>query len=126
MPTSERGQPLTAYTQHLIRRAFYRQFQAHLPVEEAVHFHPAEIRAELVLVKDDRLAESEYYQVPYQPDGDNYIFAEREAWEVAAGTIPLAESKGQARKRFVERLDNALALTEAEASSHPDGPWHRP
>lgn len=137
MKKIERGQALTElvkgsldYTMHLIRQAFYEQFKAGLPEEEFYRFDLAEIFAGYVIVADDRLAVDEFYRVAYAVNNGVYVFAGRDSWEVVelAYRLPaaaLAEGRQRdKRHRLTERIDGALALTEAEKNDpDPDGPW---
>ena len=105
------------YTLHLIRKAWYSQFER--TIDEAgwtVHWLE-EVFADYVIAKDDALATDEYYRVAYSREAGTYVFAEREAWDVVelAYQPQTALEESQAgRHRFTEVVDRAIVLLEGQ------------
>lgn len=126
-----RGKPLEElvkgsmdYTMQLIRDAFRNQF----PSVEASYFIN-EIFGDHVIVSTfgipDVLKIDEYWKIPYTKDGDTYIFAARDQWEVVEltyqpQTASQAAAQTEARKtkrkgrKFEERIGARVALQERE------------
>jgi hypothetical protein len=121
-----RGQPLNEvkgsldYQMAQIRRDFRAQF----PAQEEWYPWIHEIFADYVIVTAEDLAPDEFYYVPYASEGERYIFAAQEDWEVVelayvpSSAPDVSESAG--RQRFVETA-GYVELDEAEAD--PEGPW---
>lgn len=134
------GKPLTEmvkgsleYTRHVIRMAFHNQFQRF----DDDWFWIEEIFADYVIVKHETQPPDEFYQVPYQRDGEDYTFAARAEWEVVelsyqpksvaliaeSNRSIIGNSKVNDKQRFSERIENSVQLVEANGSAPPDGPW---
>lgn len=116
-----RGKPLEElvkgsleHTLWVIEDAFNAQFNMH---DGSYAGYVMETFADHVIVRNHNLATSEYYYVPYTKDGESYIFAAREAWEVVELSYAPAqkhESLKKHGKRFVERVcDGRVTLLEA-------------
>lgn len=129
----ERGQPLTEmtkgsleYTYHLIRTAFFRQFSRD---DSGDWFWIEEVFTDHVIVNHEKLPPDEFYYVTYTREGESYVFAPRDQWEIvelAYQPKTMAESRKTARKtRFSERITASVELVEAdsEQETNPDGPW---
>lgn len=127
----ERGQPLTEmtkgsldYTYHLIRTAFFRQFQRN---DSGDWFWIEEVFADHVIVNHEKLPPDEFYYVTYTLEGETYVFAPRDQWEIVELNYQLktmTESRKGKKSRLSERLIGSLELVEAEtAPANPDGPW---
>lgn len=142
----ERGQELTElakgsleYTLNLMSQAFRRQF----PYEDRREYWIVETFADHVIVNgwnDDDLKSDEFYQVTYTRDGDTFIFAPRDQWEIVElayqpqtverpslmehkTTEKAAAKNKRGGKRFVETTDVAqIELVEAKGDS-AEGPW---
>ncbi len=140
----KKGKPLTElvkgslnYTMYQIRQVFRQKFDPDYELGFYVH----EIFADHVIVSHSReLKTDEYYRVAYSYENGNYVFAERNAWDVVELTYKpvsleevkvleesppdspkkLGRNKG---KRFVETIEDArLELMESE-EDNADGPW---
>lgn len=125
------------YTMQLIREAFRKQF----PNDGGMGFYVNEIFADHVIISDwsssNTLKTDEYWKVTFSKDGDSYVFAARDQWEVvelaykpqsAVSDQPSAigEGKNNGRKkgkRFEETIANAIQLTESEEEEKSNGPW---
>lgn len=132
----ERGQPLEElvkgsldYTMNEIRAAFRNQFSADDGMGNmTMPWYINEIFADHVIVStwmsSNELKIDEYYKVTYSKNGESYVFADREAWEIVelayqpqtSGAIGESiKSKGKKKGvRFDERIDGRIALQEAE------------
>lgn len=134
------GKPLTEmvkgsleYTQHVIRMAFYNQFER----DYEDWFWIEEIFADYMIVKLETQPPDEFYKVGYQRDGEGYLFADRDAWEVVelayqpktVALVTESNRKGNggktngSKQRFKERIKNSVQLVENGSSAQPDGPW---
>lgn len=123
-----RGKPLEElvkgsmdYTMELIRDAFRKQFRS-----MEVSFFINEIFADHVIVSvfgiQDVLKVDEYWKVTYSKEGEAYVFAARDQWEVVELTYqaqrPTSQTEERKNKRkgkkFEERIQAKVALQERE------------
>ncbi len=119
----KRGKPLEElvkgsmdYTMAQIRGAFYRQFRRGR--DDDWYPYIEEIFADHVIVGGNDLPTDEYYYVSYERVDGEYVFAEREAWEIVELTYQprtVQEShRDEPRQRFVERIEESrIELLEA-------------
>ena len=122
-----KGQPLSElvkgslnYTLERIHTAFRAQFRS----EDAWwNWYLVEIFADHVIVMDSQLPPDEFYRVAYQPNGNGYTFAARDAWElVELSYQSKAANEHRAQLRaggnqipLIERLHDAqIEISEAE------------
>ena len=108
------------YTLYAIRRAFRAQFP-----ELRWEYWVEEPFEDYVIVQNDDLPADEFYYVTYQRDGDSYIFAPREDWEIVSLTYTLPtmdESRAGKGERLVESRGAAVRLLD-EAKDNQEGPW---
>ncbi len=146
----QKGKPLTElvkgsleYTQSWISKQFRAQFPY---VEGGPNFYIVDSFADHVVVEsyDAGLMPSEFFEVAYTRNGDAYMFAPREEWEIVELTYqprtraeaeavnetkpspqPSPEGRGGKRKgkRLEEAVERAVELVESEAEEKPSGPW---
>jgi hypothetical protein len=95
-----------------------------------------EIFTDHVIVMDWReksLRSDEYWKVTYTRDGENIVFAARDAWEIVELTYqpqtvpppspsPMGESKKGKGKRFAESIVQSVEFVESEGQND-GGPW---
>jgi hypothetical protein len=111
------------YTLERIRTAFRAQFRS----EDAYwNWYIVEVFADHIIVMDDQLPPDEFWRVAYQGQGDSYVFAARDAWELvelAYQSRTVQERRQQLAARggqitLLERLDTGrIALLETEAGT---------
>jgi hypothetical protein len=102
------------YLLQRIRQDFYAQFRRR---DDSWYPYVVEIFADYVIAQDDKLMPEEYYQVSYTKEGQRYVFADRDKWEVVELTYQPQTMEerwgGKESQRFVERIDNVVRLEES-------------
>ncbi len=123
----ERGQPLDElvkgsldYTISRLRADFRRQFQD----EDDWHYWLAEVFADHVIVEGAELPSDEFYHVPYTRQGERYVFAPREDWEVVELTYrpkTVEEARQEVKQRgrkVVETIETGrMELLESSGAA---------
>lgn len=122
------------YTMNLIHDAFRAQFSKPDPTGgRLMPYYMNEVFTDHVIVRDwdstSELKTDEYYKVTYAKEGDSYVFAARDQWEVVElayqpqtpspalpqmGERNLEKGAKRKGKRFEERVDARVVLQEAE------------
>ena len=106
------------YTIQLIRDSFWKQFP-----DASGKYYIAEIFADHVIVsgwgEDWPLKNDEYYKVVYSKNGDAFIFATKDQWEIVELTYQpqsvITESKKKSGTRFEEAIEpGQIELLEAK------------
>ncbi len=110
------------YTRSEIRNAFERQFPRNQ--DDSPMYEIIDTFADFVVVQQwypPELKSDEYYKVIYSREGEDYVFAMRDQWEVVElayqpQTTPAVAETNKKRKgkRFEERLGARVALEERE------------
>lgn len=119
----DRGEPLEElvkgsldYTLSQIRKAFSAQFATNyeIPYDQRENLWVEEIFRDYAIIQSTKLRSDEYYQAAYRKEGEDFIFAERDEWQIVELSYrqqtSLAEGKNGKGAKLVETVGYAELL----------------